>query len=346
MIHRTVRHHGGNVREHRDRADTERVTDEFRVRKVRIHGYNRAFVLAGEGPAILLLHGIGMNHRTWLPVLPALARNFTVIAPDLLGHGESDKPRADYSIAGYANGMRDLLTYLNIPAVTVVGNSLGGGIAMQFAYQFPQMTERIVLVSSGGLGRSVNPLIRALTIPGSGPALAVAVSTPVRKVVEPALYALAASGLPATQDLPGLMEVYLDLSDDHSRLAFLHVLRAACDWRGQVITMIDRAYLARTVPTMVVWGDHDLVIPQKHAYSAHALLPGSRLEIFQGAGHMPHEDDPHRFATALTDFVMDTPAAQFETAGFRALLRSGHNPKEGHRTVRLPDQAEPQDYVL
>ncbi|MFN8125649.1 MAG: alpha/beta fold hydrolase [Candidatus Nanopelagicales bacterium] len=320
------------------------MVDEFRVRKVRIHGYDRAFVMAGQGPAILLLHGIGMNHRTWLPILPELARDFTVIAPDLLGHGQSDKPRADYSIAGYANAMRDLLTYLDIPSVTVVGNSLGGGIAMQFAYQFPQMTERIVLVSSGGLGRSVNPIIRALTIPGSGPLLALAVSRPARRLVEPAMELLAMSGLPATQDIPGLIEAYVALSDDHSRIAFLHVLRAACDWRGQVITMIDRAYLARSVPTMVVWGDHDLVIPPKHAYSAHALLPGSRLEIFEGAGHMPHEDDPHRFVMALKDFVLDTPAAHFDEAGFRALLRSGHNPRHSEPVVRLPEES--QDYVL
>ncbi len=320
----------------------------FPVRKVRIHGYNRAFVMAGRGPAILLLHGIGMNHKTWAPVLPALVRNFTVIAPDLLGHGESDKPRADYSIAGYANGMRDLLTYLDVPSVTVVGNSLGGGIAMQFAYQFPQMTERIVLVSSGGLGRSVNPLIRALTIPGSGPLLAAAVTPAVRKVSVPALSALAMTGLPGTQDLPGLLEAYEALADDHSRTAFRHVLRAACDWRGQVITMIDRAYLARTVPTLVVWGDRDLVIPVKHAYSAHELLPGSRLEIFAGAGHMPHEDEPQRFAQALTDFVMDTPAARYDTAGFRSLLRSGANPRDYTRPqeVVLPGQKSPDDYVL
>ena len=319
------------------------------VRKVRIHGYNRAFVLAGQGPAVLLLHGIGMNHKTWNSVLPELAKNFTVIAPDLLGHGESDKPRADYSIAGYANAMRDLLTYLDIPSVTVVGNSLGGGIAMQFAYQYPQMTERIVLVASGGLGRSVNPIIRAITIPGSGPLLAAAVNPIARKVAVPAMNALAMSGLPGTQDIPGLIEAYEALADDHSRTAFRHVLRAAVDWRGQVITMIDRAYLARSVPTLVVWGDHDMVIPVKHAYSAHDLLPGSRLEIFEGAGHMPHEDDPQRFVAALTDFVMDTPASQYDTEGFRSLLRSGHNPRHYPRpdkVVRLPGQQLPEDYIL
>ena len=100
-------------------------------------------------------------HTTWEPVIRKLAKRYTVIAPDLLGHGQSAKPRADYSVGGYANGMRDLLTVLNIDKVTVVGHSLGGGVAMQFAYQFPERTERMVLVAPGGLGPEVTPMIRA-----------------------------------------------------------------------------------------------------------------------------------------------------------------------------------------
>src|SRR5436190_11222678 len=132
-----------------------------------IHGYRRAFRVAGSGPAILLIHGIGDNSTTWSTVQSKLAQRFTVIAPDLLGHGKSDKPRADYSVAAYANGMRDLLSVLDIDHVTVVGHSLGGGVAMQFAYQFPQKTERLILVASGGAGRGVSPLLRAATLPGA-----------------------------------------------------------------------------------------------------------------------------------------------------------------------------------
>lgn len=313
--------------------------EPFPVQKVRIHGHDRAFVLAGDGPPLLLLHGVGMNHQTWLPVLRQLAERYTVVAPDLLGHGQSDKPRADYSIGGYANGMRDLLIYLGIPRVTVVGQSLGGGIAMQFAYQFPAMTERIVLVASGGLGRSVNPVIRALTVPGSGLALAAVTREPVRRLAIPLLVRLSRSGLPWTSDLHGLAEVYDDLADIHAQAAFLHVLRAAVDWRGQVIGMIDRAYLARWMPSLVVWGDKDLVIPVKHAFSAHELFPGSRLEIFPGAGHMPHEDDPERFVTVLTDFIDGTAAASYDPDVYRSLLRSGHDPRHQHRVVSLTDEA-------
>ena len=139
---------------------------------VEIHGHRRAFVKTGSGPALLLLHGLGCDHTTWVPVIESLARRYTVIAPDLLGHGASAKPRADYSVGGYANGMRDLLTVLGIDQVTVVGHSFGGGVAMQFAYQFPERCERLILVSSGGLGPEVSPAIRMITTPGFHQAMA------------------------------------------------------------------------------------------------------------------------------------------------------------------------------
>jgi pimeloyl-ACP methyl ester carboxylesterase len=105
-----------------------------------VHGYRRAFRLAGSGPPVVLVHGIGDSSGTWKPIISALARRHLVIAPDLLGHGSSDKPRADYSVAAYANGVRDLLGVLGVERATLIGHSLGGGVAMQFAYQFPERT--------------------------------------------------------------------------------------------------------------------------------------------------------------------------------------------------------------
>ena len=167
------------------------------VQYVTIHGHRRAFVKAGSGPVILLLHGLGCDHTTWEPVIDTLARRYTVIAPDLLGHGASDKPRADYSVGGYANGMRDLLTVLGIDKVTVVGHSFGGGVAMQFAYQFPERTERLVLVASGGLGPEVTPAIRAITTPGFDQLMAVLTLPGLRHVGVAGLRALSRSPLPA-----------------------------------------------------------------------------------------------------------------------------------------------------
>jgi pimeloyl-ACP methyl ester carboxylesterase len=145
-----------------------------------VHGYRRAYRMAGTGPAVLLIHGIGDSSRTWLHVFTELAKRYTVIAPDLLGHGDSDKPRADYAAAAYACGMRDLLTLLDIERATVVGHSLGGGVAMQFAYQFPERCDRLVLVSTGGIARAVHPILRWAALPGVEFALPVVASPPAQ----------------------------------------------------------------------------------------------------------------------------------------------------------------------
>jgi pimeloyl-ACP methyl ester carboxylesterase len=135
--------------------------------QVELHGQTVTYHRAGSGPVLLLVHGITSSSRTWREVMPALAEDFDVIAPDLPGHGRSGKPRGDYSLGAYASGLRDLLVVLGVRSATVVGHSLGGGIAMQFAYQFPERVERLVLVDSGGLGDEVSLVLRAATLPGA-----------------------------------------------------------------------------------------------------------------------------------------------------------------------------------
>ena len=147
---------------------TELAREAAVTRWTKVHGHDVAYRQAGSGPLLVMIHGIAGSSGTWVPLMPLLAEQYTVIAPDLLGHGESAKPRGDYSLGAYASGVRDLLGVLGYDRATVVGHSLGGGVAMQFAYQFPQMAERLVLVASGGLGKEVNPLLRALTPPGHG----------------------------------------------------------------------------------------------------------------------------------------------------------------------------------
>jgi pimeloyl-ACP methyl ester carboxylesterase len=243
----------------------------------------------------------------------------------MLGHGESAKPRADYSLGGFANGVRDLLAILGVDRVTVVGHSFGGGVAMQFAYQFPETTERVVLVASGGLGPQVTPLLRAMTLPGAGPALTLAEIAPVRALATRAVRL--AGRLPLLQgrglDVDELTTVVDDLASPAARWAFLHVLRAAVDPFGQVVTMLDRCYLAQEMPMLLVWGDKDRVIPIDHAWAGLTALPGSRLEVFQGAGHFPHRDDPGRFVAVVRNFVRSTQAARYDAATWRELLREG-----------------------
>jgi len=299
------------------------------VDNVTIHGHRRAFVRAGSGPAVLLLHGLGCDHTTWEPVIDTLARRYTVIAPDLLGHGLSDKPRADYSVGGYANGMRDLLTVLGIDRVTVVGHSFGGGVAMQFAYQFPERTERLVLVSSGGLGPEVSPAIRAVTTPGFHQVMGLLTLPGVRHLGKAGLHALARTGLDATRDLDEVAEIYDSFRDPAARAAIRHVVGAVVDWKGQIVTMADRAYLTQAMPIAVIWGRDDRVIPVKHASHAAELAPTARVEVIPNAGHFPHKDHPQRFAKIVHEFIRSTRPATYSRARFRRLLETGGTPGSG-----------------
>ncbi|MCU7727053.1 alpha/beta hydrolase [Actinoplanes sp. KI2] len=293
-------------------------------RIVEVHGHARAFRLLGTGPTVLLLvHGIGSDGDTWDIVAPALAERYTVIVPDLLGHGRSAKPRADYSIGGYANGMRDLLGTLDIDRVTVVGHSFGGGVAMQFAYQFPERTDRLVVVAGGGLGSQVSVAFRALTLPGASLALRLSQLPPSRLALG-ALRAAAGLVAPAAlaADLNEAYTVHTGLRDPAARSAFLHVLRHVADWRGQLITMRDRAYLTQGLPALVIWGDQDHVLPVSHAEAAASLMPGARSVVLPGVGHFPHREAPEEFVRALTDFVERTEPKRWDAGRWRRLLQT------------------------
>jgi pimeloyl-ACP methyl ester carboxylesterase len=295
----------------------------FGVQYRTIHGYRRAFVMAGKGPAILLIHGIGDSSDTWRPVLEQLAKDHTVIAPDLLGHGRSEKPRADYSIAAYANGMRDLLSVLDVDRVTVIGHSLGGGVAAQFAYQFPERCERLVLVGSGGVGRTVSPLLRLAAVPGAEFLMPLFGLPPVQAVSRIAFATMKLLNTAIGRDTEEMLAVFDALPNTVARQAILRTLRSGVDWRGQVITMLDRAYLAEGIPTKIIWGRHDAIIPLGHGRLAQAAMPGSDLEIFDEAGHFPHHTDPTRFVDIVSTFIADTAPARFDADTWRDRLRAG-----------------------
>jgi pimeloyl-ACP methyl ester carboxylesterase len=294
-----------------------------------IHGYRRAFRIAGSGPAILLLHGIGDNSSTWETVQLKLAQRFTVIAPDLLGHGKSDKPRADYSVAAYANGMRDLLAVLDIDRVTLVGHSLGGGVTMQFAYQYPQLVERIVLVGTGGVTKDVHFLLRLASLPMGSEALALLRLPGALPALQLAgrIIGTALGSTSFGRDLPDALRVLAELPEPTASAAFSRTLRAVVDWRGQVVTMLDRCYLTESVPVQLIWGAKDSVIPVGHARMAHAAMPGSQLEIFERAGHFPFHEDPDRFVEVVERFIDSTEPAEYDQDLLRNLLRTGISQK-------------------
>jgi pimeloyl-ACP methyl ester carboxylesterase len=292
-------------------------------REISLHGHRVSYREAGDGPALVLIHGIAGSSETWRDVMPWLAERYRVIAPDLLGHGESAKPRGDYSLGSYASGLRDLLAALGYERASVVGHSLGGGVAMQLAYQFPERCERLVLVSSGGLGRQVNALLRAAALPGAEWVLPLVCAAGLQGAGNALAGALSRLGLRAGSDLGEIWRGYVSLADADARQAFVHTLRALVDAGGQRVSATDRLYLAAEMPSLIVWGEADRVIPPHHAVSAHRAMPGSRLETFPGSGHFPHLDDPRRFVDVLTDFIWSTEPSSVDEATWRELLRQG-----------------------
>src|SRR6478752_546793 len=294
---------------------------------VTIHGHRRAYALGGRqigtAPVLLLLHGLGCDRHTWDPVWNRLARRYTLLAPDLLGHGESDKPRGDYSPGGYANGMRDLLTVLGIDKVTVLGHSFGGAVAMQFAYQFPERTERLALVDPGGLGNEVSALIRSLGLPGYDLVLRALTAPVVRQVNVTALKMLSRTGVPELRDLGEVAAILDSLKDPGKRYAVHKLVTGVIDWRGQNVTMRDRAYLTEAMPLWIVWGADDHVLPASHAETAREIAPRAQVTVLKDAGHFPHRDHPDAFVDLLTGFMDSTVPATYSRARWRRLLKNG-----------------------
>jgi pimeloyl-ACP methyl ester carboxylesterase len=286
---------------------------------VTLHGRTVTYAEAGSGPVLLLIHGMAGTLENWQEVIEPLARHHTVIAPDLPGHGTSAPGGGDYSLGALAAGLRDLLIALGRDRATLVGHSLGGGIAMQFSYQFPEITERLVLVSSGGLGSEVSPVLRAAALPGANLFIA-ATAGPGRTAGSAVARGLAAVGLRPNADVAEVARGYASLADPDRRTAFLATLRAVVSTDGQRVHAGDRLYLAEGVPVLIIWGEHDPMIPVHHGEQAHEAIPGSRLEIFDGVGHLPQLEAPGRFVAVLERFLAETEPAQWDTKQWRGRL--------------------------
>ena len=290
-------------------------------REIKLHGHRVAFRHDGEGPLIVLIHGITGRSAQWEPAIELLAGEHEVLAPDLLGHGESAKPRGDYSLGAYASAVRDTMVALGHERATIVGHSLGGGIAMQFAYQFPERCERLVLVSSGGLGREVHPLLRASTLPGSEWVMPLLAHERVIEVGESVGRLLGLLRLQAGTDLAEVARGFASLGDAEARSAFIETMRAVLDPGGQRVSALDRLYLTEALPSLLVWGANDPIIPAEHGRAAHELMPGSRLELLEGVGHFPQLESPVEFARVLAGFVDETEPAELDTVSMRETLR-------------------------
>jgi pimeloyl-ACP methyl ester carboxylesterase len=295
-----------------------RITEK--TRRLNLHGEEIAYRSAGQGPALLLIHGITSDSTVWQRVVPGLARHCTVIAPDLAGHGESHRGRGDYSLGAHASTLRDLLMTLGHTRATVVGHSLGGGVAMQFAYQFPEMCERLVLVDSGGLGQEVSFLLRAATLPGSELVLPLLAASRLLAAGAKVGGLLNKVGLRLGTDLEQMAHGHGTLADAESRAAFLHTLRSVVDYGGQRVNASNRLYLAEHMPILMIWGEHDSIIPASHGEAAHEVLPGSELVVLSRSGHFPQLDEPECFLDAVLEFIESTEPAADAMAMWRGRI--------------------------
>ncbi len=294
---------------------------ETRLETATVHGHSVSYLQAGEGPVLLLIHGIAGTCEHWREVIEPLARHHTVIAPDLPGHGASAAAAGDYSLGARACGRRDLRRALGPARASLVGHSLGGGVAMQFAYQYPEMIERLALTSSGGLGPEVSPVLRAAALPGAD--LFISVTAGAGQRVGSAVgRGLAAIGLRPNADVAEVARAYASLENPGRRAAFLATLRAVVGTRGQRVAAGDRLYLAESVPVLIVWGARDSIIPVRHGEDAQRAIPGSQLEVFEDVGHMPQLEAPGRFIAVLERFLRETEPARFDQAEWRARIRA------------------------
>jgi pimeloyl-ACP methyl ester carboxylesterase len=274
-------------------------------KSIDIHGERLAYYDEGHGEAILLVHGMAGSSATWREIMPRLAKDYRVIAPDLLGHGQSAKPRTDYSLGAFAVGLRDLLDELGVDSATVVGHSLGGGIAMQFLYQHPDYCRRLILISSGGLGQDVGLILRLLSAPGAELVMPLIAPKFVLRVGDSVKSWLSSMGLRSPRGAE-IWSSYSSFSDPQSRESFLRTLRSVVDYRGQSVSALNRLQLKADLPTLAIWGEDDTIIPVDHAYAALQARPDCRLEVLPDVGHFAQVEAPAQVVDLIDDFIKTT----------------------------------------
>ena len=270
-----------------------------------LHGERVAYRDVGTGETLLLIHGMAGSSATWRAIIPELSKKYRVVAPDLLGHGASAKPRGDYSLGAFAAWLRDLLDELGISRATVIGQSLGGGVAMQFTYQHRDYCQRLVLISSGGLGPDLNWILRILSAPGAEFVLPVVAPQPVLNLGNKLASWLTSAGIQSPR-AGEMWSAYCSLADRPTRQAFLRTLRSVVDYRGQAVSALGKIHVSHGLPTLLIWGEEDRIIPVAHGYAAHDAVPGSRLEVLPGVGHFPHVEAPTAVVDILDDFIATT----------------------------------------
>lgn len=288
------------------------------VRRLKTPSGSIAYTSTGTGPPLLMVHGLGGTRSTWGAILPRLSRTFTVIAPDLPGHGESDAPLGDYSPGAQASTLRDIVVGLGLESVSLVGHSLGGGTVMQFAYQFPERTERLVLISSGGLGSGVTPLLRAATLPGAE-AFITGLSLLPRVLSRTALEALSlVPYMMSREDAAPIADALVTMGSQRQRQTFVRTARTVLDLRGQSLSATGAVAALTDIPALIAWGADDKAIPPEHHPRVAQRLPNALTLEIANAGHYPQESSPVPLAKAMVSFLTTTAPHAYDEGRWRS----------------------------
>jgi pimeloyl-ACP methyl ester carboxylesterase len=251
----------------------------------------------GHGPALVLLHGLGSAGATWDRVAPLLAQRSRVVALDLPGHGVSRAAPSRFDIESIAESLDEALGQLRLHAPTVLGHSYGGALAMRYALDFRDRCRGLVLVNSAGFGLEVHPVLRALTRPGADRAV-----DALRRLPLSRLGRVGAAARSRDLPLDELLRLHGSLQTAEGRTALLSLLRSGVDIAGQRLGTDSPARLSG-LPTLIVWGDPDPIIPVAHARAAQQLIAGSELAFLPGGGHAPHRRRPEELSTAVLGFL-------------------------------------------
>jgi pimeloyl-ACP methyl ester carboxylesterase len=275
---------------------------------VTIHGRELAYIAyPGFGTPLVMLHGVGSSAAGWdVPARTLSERGIPVISIDMPGHGASAKGPGDYSLGSMASSVRDLLDHLGIDSAVIVGHSLGGGVALQFHYQYPRYVAGLILVASGGLGRDTNLILRLFAMPGSGVVLGAGLNQQTMAMLESVRSKVRRWGRRPNFFPDQVMDRIDRLSDPVERHSFLATLRSVVDHTGQRVSALEKLHLSNSVPVLIVWGRRDSILPLAHGERAHEMLEASTLVVFDDAGHEPHRKDPARFAETLDSWLNDS----------------------------------------
>ncbi|RLI26008.1 MAG: hypothetical protein DRO52_03245 [Candidatus Hecatellales archaeon] len=254
---------------------------------VSIGGYRTRYVAEGSGKPVVLLHGLGSSLETWKANIGSLAQHFRVYAFDMLGFGLADKPKIEYRIGVFKDFLKGFLDVLGLERASIVGNSLGGLIAVWFAVHHQDRLEKLVLESAAGLEVGARYLI--MNFMGEWWTL-----ESLKRFYEYIYH----DPSKVNKEILGLrLEVFSSPEAQHAYKSTLNMPR---EWAvlPEKLPSLER-------PTLIIWGAEDKLIPVKHAHQYHKLIKNSKLVVFEETGHVPHAEQPEKYNQTVASFLKD-----------------------------------------